>query len=257
MKIKNKILAILLVFAFVMSVSCVFAEDSADVSNELSAADNEAISASDDESLSASQDESALAASSDSEDTLEASDEVASDAPSSDADKKISDYTKGAVKIEVLNHNYKVGDKVKVRFTVSNLGPYDAEDVKVGFGFLDEYENPDFSLKFMDDGKYDVSRYDTGYYLNFGFLGKGATKSVVLTFLATEPGEKTVQGGLEGDHFSNDVYDNDTFTVTESSNSNSNSVKKAAGVATSIPAGNPIALLLLSVLSIVPYCLRR
>ena len=61
---------------------------------------------------------------------------------------------------------------------------------------------------------------------------------------------------MEGDYFITDEYDDDTFTVTKNSNSNSKSVKKAAGVAT-IPAGNPIALLLLSVLCIVPYCLRR
>lgn len=256
MKIKNKILAILLVFAFVMSISCVFAEDVTNVPNELSAADDGAISASDEESLSASQDESALAASSDSEDTLEATGEVPPDEPSIDADKEIPDYTEGTVKIEVLNHNYKVGDKVKIRFTVSNLGPYDADDVKVGFGFLDEYENPLFSLKLVDDGKYDVKRYDTGYYLDFGFLGKNTSKSVVLTFIATETGKITVHGGLEGDYFITDEYDDDTFTVTKNSNSNSKSVKKAAGVAT-IPAGNPIALLLLSLLCIVPYGLRK
>ncbi len=242
-----------------MSISSVFAEDVANVPSEIGTADEEALSVSEDESVSATQDESDLTLSSTSEDTLEASDEVPQDAPSIDADEEIPDYTEGTLKIEVLDHNYKVGDKVKIRFTVSNLGPYDAENVKVGFGILDEFENPDFSLKFIDDGKYAVTQYDTGYYLDFGFLGKNSSKSVVLTFLATESGEKSIEGGLEGDYFITDEYDADDFSVTKDPNSNSNSksVKKATGAATNIAAGNPIAVLLLSLFCIVPYCLRR
>ena len=246
---KNKILAILLVFAFVMSVSCVFAEDVANAPSDMGTTDDDA--------LSLSEDGNALDESSDSEDALKESEDADSDAPSTDASKENPNKTDATVKIEVLNHNYKVGDKVKVRITVTNLGPYDAENVKVGFGFLDELENPDFSLKLIDDGKYAVRKYDTGYYLDFGFLGKNSSKSVVLTFLATESGKKTIQGGLEGDYFTTDEYDNDTFTVTKNSNSNSNTAKKEGDVATNVPAGNPIALLLLSLFCMVPYCLKR
>lgn len=248
---KNKIIVILLILSFVISISCAFAEDSDNAQTEIGIADDDALSESEVESVSAPQDKN----------DLDASDEEAPDAPSVDADEEIPDYTEGTLKIEVLNHNYKVGDKVKVRITVTNLGPYDAENVKVGFGFSDKYENPDGSLKLIDDGKYAVSKYDTGYYLDFGFLGKNSSKSVVLTFKATETGKKTVQAGLSGDYFITDEYDNDTFTVTKKSisksNSKTNTTKKEGDISTNVPAGNPIALLLLSLFCVVPYCFRR
>lgn len=237
MNIKNKLFATLLIFVFLISVSAVVAEETTDVSDNLAVGDaNENIPLSDD---------------SDIEET-----------PGEEETTTGVDYeeTSLSVKVEVLDKDIKVGDKFRVKISVKNIGENHAEDVVAGFSFTDLQENMDNSFKLVDDGGYAVSPFDGGYIVEFGFLGAGDYEDVILTFLATEAGEKHIFASVSADN-SVDVpssFDNTTITVSADSENNidNNNVKSAASKA--LPAtGNPLALLAIALVCIVPYCRKR
>lgn len=241
MNIKNKLLATLLIFVFIVSISVVVAEDVADA-DEL-AIDNA------DETIAVSEDsDEPLAA----EENTEIQD--VEEPPTTTVGDE-SNLTSIAINVEVLDKNIKVGDKVKVKVTVINWGDYPANDVVAGFSFVDLQENLDSSFKFIDDGRYAVSQADGGYEVDFGFLGAGDTKSVVLTFLATEEGTKYIVALVTSDNSIQEPDSQFNTTITVSANSTSNA--KASTSKTLHATGNPLALLALSLFCIVPYYRRK
>lgn len=239
MNIKTKLLAALLIFVFVASISAAVAEDSADA-DQLAVDDvNDAIAVDEDDDTVSDEedgeDEDAVGASPDDED---------------------SDLTSLAITAEVLDKNPKAGDNVRVRVTVTNWGDNPADNVLAGFGFLDMEGNPDVSFRLVDDGGYDVSEADGGYEIDFGFLGAGESQDVILTFLATEAGTKQIVAIVTSD---NSILEPDSmFNTTVTVGENPQSKAKAASSAKSLPAtGNPLALLALSLFCLVPYCRRK
>ena len=115
--------------------------------------------------------------------------------------------------IKFLDKNIKVGDQFRVKVSVENFGEYPAEDVVAGFSFLDRFGNPDFSNKLVDDAGTALTEVDGGYILEFGFLAPGETQSVILKFLATEPGEKIIVAAVTADNtiMEPDSYSNASF----------------------------------------------
>lgn len=250
MKIKNKLFVLLLIFIFMASVSSVVAEDSAVADDSISVSEGV------DESpvVSESSDDSPVAADSNAGDDTETSATGDSDT-ADDADSE--NLTSISIKVDVLDKNPKVGDKVKVKITVENSGKYAANDVVAGFSFTDLYGNIDGSFKLIDDGGNAVSQADGGYEVEFGFLGSGDTKYVILTFLATEAGTKNIVTLVTSDNSIQepDSQYNTSITVSESPSAEKNVAKASASK--SLPAaGNPIALLALASLCLIP-CLRR
>ncbi len=241
MNIKNKLLATLLVLVFIVSISSVVAEDVADA--DKLAVDNAdgtiAVSENPDEVLAAE----------------ENTQTQASEASAAATDSDTSNLTSISINVEVLDKNIKVGDKVRVKITVTNWGDYPADDVLAGFSFTDLQENLDTSFKFIDDGSYDVTQADGGYEIGFGFLGAGDTKSVVLTFLATEAGTKKIFALVTSDDSIQEPDSQFETNITVSANSASNA---KASTSKTLPAtGNPLALLALSLFCIVPYYRRK
>lgn len=233
MNIKNKLLATLLIFVFLVSISVVVAEDTAGASDNLAIENgNEPIAVDEDADSQLSQDEAAA---------------VTADS--------IYDDTSLSVKVEILDKDVKVGDKFRVKISVKNVGENHAENVVAGFSFTDLEENMDGSFKLVDDGGYLVSPFDGGYIIEIGFLGAGDYEDVILTFLATEPGKKLVFASVAADN-AVDIplsFDNTTITVGEDSN-----INNKAGASKTLPAtGNPLALLAIALICIVPYCRRR
>jgi hypothetical protein len=168
-----------------------------------------------------------------------------------------SGQTSCSVKIEVLDKNIKVGDEFRVKITATNLGPNDAYDAQVGVSFADLQGNIDGSFILIDDGEYDITEADGGYVIGFGDIINGESTSIILTFLATESGEKIIVADIGGDNIEeNDlVFANATISVADNGN-NYNSTDKHKSAAKTMPAtGNPLALLALAVFAIVGICL--
>lgn len=234
MNIKNKLLATLLIFVFIVSISAVVAEDTAEAADNLAIENvDETIAVSDDANSQVTQDEEAAVT------------------DGSDYDK-----TSLSVKVEVLDKDIKVGDQFRVKISVKNIGENHAENVVAGFAFADLEENMDDSFKLVDDDGYAVSPFMGGYVIEIGFLGAGDYEDVILTFLATEPGEKLIFASVSADN-AEDVpssFDNTTITVSEDANSNNN---KAAASKTLPATGNPLALLAMALICIVPYSRRK
>ena len=253
-------MASLLIFVFILSIGVVVAEDAADVNDELAIENVDetiAVTEEADEPLTANEDTQPLQASEDTE-PLQASE----DTETVGADDTPDDLTDLSIKVDVLDKDIKAGDEFKVKVTVTNNGNYPAEDVQAGFSFLTILGDPDDSFELVDDNGYDATPYDDGFIVEFGFLDAGDSEYVILTFLATESGEKMIVAGVSADNanYTNpDSYCNTTFTVGESSNSNSNSAdnKVKASSAKTATTGNPLALLGLAFCCLVPYCRRR
>lgn len=234
MKIKNKLLAALLIFAFIASMSAVVAQDSADISQELAADDIT-------ETIAADENDGILTASEDDEQTAE---EDVADDPT----------TSLGIKVEVLDKNIKAGDTFRLKVSVKNLGNAPANNVLAGFSFVDLYENLDTSFKLVDDGGYAITPADGGYEIEFGFLDAGDTKDVILTFLATESGTKKIVSLVTSDDsiLEPDSEYETTITVGEKASS-----AKAASAKTLHETGNPLALLAIALCCMVPFIRRK
>ena len=244
-------MATLLIFVFVVSLGFVVAEDTADVSGELASVNvEEPIAVSDvDEPVAVADDDAALAAADDNEDLEATGDE------GDDGDETL---TSVAIRVDVLDKNPKVGDNVKVKVTVTNWGDVPAENVIAGFSFVDLNENIDGSFKLVDDGGYAVTEVDGGYVIDFGYLDAGESSEVILTFLATEEGQKTIVSLVQADNaiMEPDSYFNTTITVGPKSQA-ANGADKVSSAAKEMHAtGNPLVLLAMALCCIVP-CYRR
>lgn len=238
---KNKLLAALLITVFMVSISAVVAQDVGDV-DEL-AIDNT------DETIAVSEDSEETLAAEENTDTLAASED---DESLTAADT--SDGTDVDIKVTVLDKNPKVGDKFRVKITLTNLGSNDAKNVEAQFSFEDIYENVDSSFKLVDSD-HDVDEVDGGYVITLPSLAGGSTEEIILTFIATTSGDKNVAASVSSDNSMEVHYANDTFTVSESSSGNKNAQSSASKT---LPAtGNPLALLALSLFCIVPYYRRK
>lgn len=253
LNMKTKLLAALLIFVFVASVSSVVAEDVADASEEL-AIDNV------DETIAVSEDVEPLAAEEETQDTSTDGDTEPTEPtePTETTEITSTDYsnmTSVGVIVKVLDKNVKVGDKVRVKITVKNFGDKPAENVRTEFSFSDLQGNPDFSFKLLNAKEFDIEEFDGGYVLDFGFLGAGETEDVILTFLATEAGDKAISIYVHSDNTIDepDSWCNDTFTVSAGSVAKD----KAAASKTLHATGNPLALLAIALFCIVPYYRRR
>lgn len=241
MNIKKKLLAALLISVFIASIGAVVAEDVADA-DKLAADNSEetiSVSKESNEPLAAEENTETLAAGNNDE-TLNA----AAGDEGTDVD----------IKVVVLDKNPKVGDKVRVKLILTNLGSNDAKNVKAQFSFTDIYENLDASFKLIDSD-HDVDEVDGGYIVTLDSLAGEGTEEILLTFLATASGEKRVFADVFADNAMEVHYANDTFTVSESSSSNGNAQSRAAK--TMHATGNPLALLALSLFCIVPYYRRN
>lgn len=247
MNIKNKLLVLLLIFVVVASISAVSAAvvDDSQGTGEGTGGGSDLLSANTD---------TTTLGEGDSQDTEDLT--TGDDAPIVDASAE-EPLTSVAVRVEVLEKNIKVGDQFRVKVSVENFGEYPAEDVVAGFSFLDRFGNPDFSNKLVDDAGTALTEVDGGYILEFGFLAPGETQSVILKFLATEPGEKIIVAAVTADNtiMEPDSYSNASFIISENPNIAKHTEKIAE--AKTLPAtGNPLALLALGLLCLVP-CLRR
>lgn len=242
MKIKNKILAALLIFVFVASISAVVAEDAANA--EPLNADNDI------EPIAVSEEDNNPVAVDEGKET-----EPPQDVEVTTSGSDSSNLTSIAINVDVLDKNIKAGDKVRIKITVTNWGNKPANDVQAGFGITDHQGNPDSTFKLVDDGGYAVIPYDGGYVIDYGFLGAGDSKSVIITFLATEPGTKLITAIVTSD---NSIQEPDSqfegnITVGEASANKA----KASSAKTLHETGNPLALLALSLFCIVPYYRRK
>lgn len=239
LKIKTKLLAVLLMLVFIASVGSAVAEDVAS------------------EEISVFQDVEKIAV----DEQTAPVEQTEDDALLADAEDESGDspgQTSCSVKIEVLDKNIKVGDEFRVKITATNLGPNDAYDAQVGVSFADLQGNIDGSFILIDDGEYDITEADGGYVIGFGDIINGESTSIILTFLATESGEKIIVADIGGDNIEeNDlVFANATISVADNGN-NYNSTDKHKSAAKTMPAtGNPLALLALAVFAIVPYYRR-
>ncbi|WP_405268186.1 hypothetical protein [Methanobrevibacter sp.] len=243
---KNKLLCVLLLLVFVVSIGAVVAEDAADVSEEL-AIDNG------DEDIAVTEDPDDVLAVDEEEQPLQ----VGEDAETAGAAADAEDLTDISIKVDVLDKNIKAGDEFRVKVTVTNDGNNPAENVVAGFAFIDLLEDPDPSFQLVDDNGYAVYPYDGGFIVEFGFLDVGESQDVILTFLATESGEKMIVAGVGADN--SDInypgsYYNTTITVGESSNPSNNKDKVSSAKTAS--TGNPLALLGLALCGLVPYYRR-
>lgn len=237
MKFNKKILVMLL-FVFVVAMGSVVAADSANTTDDLNAADS-------DDKLEVAPADDELAAS--------------SDDPEGDALSK----TEAEIEVKVLDKNPKVGDKLRVQFTVKNTGVHRAPKLTVGMSFSDIFGNPDPSVKLYDFGTYDYKETDGGFVVDFGEFAAGESRTVICLFKLTGSGKKVINANVDGPNVSNSqdssAFDNDTFTVSEnpaadsadSSNNeqNLNSEKTAA-------TGNPIVVLLVALLGL-GTCYRK
>lgn len=241
LKMKNKLLAALLISVFLLSVSSVVAEDVANA-DEL-AIDNAdetiAVSENNDEPLAAEENTETLAASED--------DQTLSSATTSDG-------TDVDIKVIALDKNPKVGDKVRIKIILTNLGSNDAKNVEAQFSFSDIYENVDATFKLVDS-THKVDEIDGGYVIKLDSLAGASTEEIIITFIATTSGTKHVDASVFSDNSMEVHYANDTFTVSESSNSNKNAQSSVSK--TMHATGNPLALLALSLFGIVPYYRRK
>ena len=232
LKMKNKLLAALLISVFLLSVSSVVAEDVANA-DEL-AIDNAdetiAVSENNDEPLAAEENTETLAASEDDQ-TLSVD-----------------------IKVIALDKNPKVGDKVRIKIILTNLGSNDAKNVEAQFSFSDIYENVDATFKLVDS-THKVDEIDGGYVIKLDSLAGASTEEIIITFIATTSGTKHVDASVFSDNSMEVHYANDTFTVSESSNSNKNAQSSVSK--TMHATGNPLALLALSLFGIVPYYRRK
>lgn len=241
MKIKNKLLVALLISVFILSVSSVVAEDVADVDELAMDNTNETIAVSEgsSEALAAEENTQTLAAGEDDQTQTSAT---------------TSDGTDVDIKVVALDKNPKVGDKVRVKVILTNLGSNDAKNVEAQFSFTDIYKNLDASFKLIDS-THKVDEVDGGYVIKLDSLAGASTVEIILTFLATTSGTKTIDASVFSDNSMEVHYANDTFTVSKSSNSNNNA--KASTSKTMHATGNPLALLALSLFCIVPYYRRK
>ena len=249
---RNKLLCTLLLLIFVVSIGAVVAEDTADVSEEL-AIDNT------DETIAVAEDADEPLTADEETQPLQAAEDTETVGDTDDADEDADDMTDVSIKVEVLDKDIKAGDEFKVKVTVTNNGNYPAEDVEAGFSFLDMLGDPDTSFKLVDDNGYDAEPYDEGFIVEFGFLDVGDSEYVILTFLATESGEKMIVAGVSADNANYTYpgsYSNTTFTVGESSNPSTDNKEKVSSAKTAT-TGNPLALLGLAFCCLVPYCRRR
>lgn len=238
MNIKNKLLALLLVFVFVASVGSVVAQDVADTAGELAVNDiGETIAVADENA----------------ETPLAAENEQASETD----DVYDDEMTSIAIRVDVLDKNIKVGDKVRVKVSVVNWGKYPTDNVIAGFSFTDLRDNPDSSFKLLDGQDLALTEADGGYEIDFGFLDAGDTKEVILTFLATEAGTKRIYALVDSD---NSIMEPDNYfdtTVTVSENAADNNMNKVSAAKTLPEAGNPLALLAIALCCIVPLYRRK
>ena len=250
---KTKLLPILLILVFAMSISCVVAGDNSAIPEDLSAAD-------DGEIVAAAADDEVLSAAESSDETLGATQDDTTAADENADPTEGIDTTFCSVKIDVLDKNYKVGDKVRVKITVTNIGIIPAEDVVVGLSFTDPQGNPDGSFKLLDNGKYAISQVEQGYEIQFGHLEPNESQTIILTFLATEPGQKIIHASVTGDNVENseqafEMYDNATITVVADESAAGNSEQSSSKM---LATGNPLAILALALLTlVVPYYRRR
>ncbi len=231
MNIKDKLLATLLIFVFLVSISAVVAQDTADISDNL-AVENV------DDAIAVSEDAEPLT--------------VESDEESVTADGVDSETTSLSVEVEVLDKNVKVGDTFRVKVTVRNTGENHAESVVAGVAFGDLNEKLDASFKLVDDDGYEVYTENGVYVIPLGFLGAGDYEEIVLTFMATEPGEKIIAATVLAENSEEISVANTTITVSGDSSNH------AAAASKTLPAtGNPLVLLAIALICIVPYCRRK
>ena len=231
MNIKDKLLATLLIFVFIVSISAVVAHDTSDISDDLTVENV-------DDAIAVSEDTEPLTAESDEETVT--------------ADDVDYDTTSLSVEVEVLDKNVKVGDTFRVKVTVRNIGENHAENVVAGVAFADLKQKLDTSFKLVDDDGYEVYAENGVYAIPIGFLGAGDYEEIVLTFLATEPGEKIVAATVLAENSEEISVANTTITVSGDSSNHA-----AAASKTLHATGNPLALLALALICVVPYCRRK
>lgn len=239
MKLKNKLLAILLIFVFIASVGSAVAEDVSDASNELEI-DNvdEAVSEDDDGT-----DEELEEEEYGDDEELEETDGVDGE----------EETTTCAISIEVLDKPV-AGDTFRIKVTVVNTGDADAENVRGVVTFADIQGKIDQGFKLVDDGGASVTEINGGYAIDFGFLEAGDSKDVILTFLATESGPKMIVGAVTGDNV--EVTD-ESFCHVIIYVAEPDAPRVSASSETLPATGNPLALLALALLAIVPLYRRR
>lgn len=234
----------LLIVVFAMSITGVIAEDTSDVSDALSTADADEV----------------IAATDGADETLGAADESlsADDIPESGSATDGIDATFCSVEVKTPDKDFKVGDKVKVQIKVTNIGIIPAEDVVVGLSFTDLPGNPAFGFKLVDDGGYAISQVEGGYEIKCGFLAPNDSKTLTLTFLATEPGEFYAVASATGSNVENsdEAYDQASIIVKEDSSSAAGSNNGEPVASKNLATGNPLALLALALFTLVPYCRR-
>ena len=235
MKLKSKLLAILLIFVFIASVGTAVAEDVSDASNELKIDDV-------DEEVSVD----------------EESDVVEEDVGEEDIapldDEEDLEPTTLSVKVDVLDKPV-AGENFRIKVTITNTGDADAENARAAVSFTDLKATIDKSFILVDDDDADVSENNGVYRIDFGYLGAGESDDVTLTFLATQSGPKVIVAMAAADNAA-PTKDSTYFAFIDVAE-NSNAAIKANAAKETLPAtGNPLVLLALALLAIIP-CYRR
>ena len=233
MKLKSKLLAILLIFVFIASVGTAVAEDVSDASNELKIDDVDEEVSVDEESDVVEEDEEDIAPLDDEEDL---------------------EPTTLSVKVDVLDKPV-AGKNFRIKVTITNTGDADAENARAAVSFTDLKATIDKSFILVDDDDADVSENNGVYRIDFGYLGAGESDDVTLTFLATQSGPKVIVAMAAADNAA-PTKDSTYFAFIDVAE-NSNAAIKANAATETLPAtGNPLVLLALALLAIIP-CYRR
>lgn len=239
MKLKNKLLAILLIFVFIASVGSAVAEDVSDASNELEIDNVDEVVSEDDDGTDEELEEEEYG----DDEGLEETDGVDGE----------EETTTCAISIKVLDKPV-AGDTFRIKVTVVNTGDADAENVRGVVTFADIQGKIDQGFKLVDNGGASVTQVNGAYAIDFGFLEAGDSKDVILTFLATESGPKMIIGGVTGDNV--EVTDESfCYVIIDVAEPAAPTVSAASET---LPAtGNPLVLLALALLAIVPLYRRR
>lgn len=235
MKLKSKLLAILLIFVFIASVGTAVAEDVSDASNELKIDDV-------DEEVSVDEESDVV------EEDVEEEDIAPLD------DEEDLEPTTLSVKVDVLDKPV-AGKNFRIKVTITNTGDADAENARAAVSFTDLKATIDKSFILVDDDDADVSENNGVYRIDFGYLGAGESDDVTLTFLATQSGPKVIVAMAAADNAA-PTKDSTYFAFIDVAE-NSNAAIKANAAKETLPAtGNPLVLLALALLAIIP-CYRR
>lgn len=245
---KTKILALLLLLVFVVSAGCVAAAEDADASEELAIDDNE-------ETVAVEQDETLA--------VDESAEPVAAD--EEDSSQAVAEDTDIQIDLDVPKTTYKMGDRVEVKVAVTNTGNATAKNVIVKLELSDYSEEMGSILEFQEGEAMTVDVGDDGaIQIHIDSIEPGKTLIYTIPFIAVGSGDVEINAGANGDNLATVdpgyvalTIEPDLDIPIDAEETAEAATAAAAAKSSELPAtGNPLVLLALALLAIVPVYRR-